>query len=118
MARGSTLDDTNTEGTADRAAALLDARYQRLELALIDAATAVLTGGGLPEGAPVVSAETAIKLLTLRTSAKGGGQGGGGLPRLDPADLRQKLAGRLSAVRHVTALPAPGSSAAPADPPA
>ena len=116
MARAPKRDIKNNEGKADRAAALLNARYPRLELALIDAATAVLTGGGLPEGAPVVSAETAVKLLTLRTAATGRRQCGDALPQLDPADLRQKLAGRLSAVRHVTALPAPSSSGTPTDP--
>jgi hypothetical protein len=78
----------------------------------------VLTGGSLPEGAPVVSAETAIKLLTLRTSGKSRGHEGGELPKLDLADVRRKLSARIAAVRHVTAVAAPVPPVAAADCPA
>lgn len=115
MARGSARNAGQKGAGAEQAGAILEDRYQQLELALIDAATAALTGGSLPEGAPVVSAETAIKLLTLRTSGKGRGHEGEALPQLDPVELRRKLSGRIAAVRHVTPVAKPGAATAPAD---
>src|SRR6476619_4170439 len=92
------------EGIAGASGNLADS-YRRLELALVEAATASLTRRGLPEGAPLVSAETAVKLLMLRGA--GGNRGSDGLTiALDPEALRTTLSARIAAVRHVAARPA------------
>lgn len=93
--------EVESAGTADP----LEHHYQRLELALVMAATSALTGSSLPDGAPVVSAETAVKLLTLRGASAARSSAGGRLPQVDPAQLRRTLAARIMAVRHVTAHP-------------
>lgn len=96
-------------GTGPDEAALLGERYRRLEIALVDAATAALLGTSLPDDRPLVSAETALKLLALR------GASGGATPvaALDPEQLRLNLTARILAVRH--ALPRPADTASNAD---
>jgi len=81
-------------------AALLEARYQALELTLVEAATAALGGSSLPTGLPKVSAETALKLLALRGSV---GTLGGSADFADFEGARQRLSARILAVRHVAA---------------
>ncbi|WP_114226430.1 MULTISPECIES: hypothetical protein [Sphingomonas] len=73
--------------------------YTKLEFALVRAATSVLSGAGLPEGAPLISAETAVKLLTLRNAARAQAAEEDRPPPPDPAQLREMIAARVAAVR-------------------
>lgn len=89
---------------------LLALGYRRLELALVEAATASLTGSGLPEGAPLVSPETAVKLLLLRSGAAAR-EPGTSPPPPDPVQLRGVLAARIAAVRQAaTTTPGPATA--------